>query len=76
MKIEDLFDNEAETMETLGQSALHKHRDMHGNSGVGSICDDNIESNFDQNKRDHEDKEWDVFLRIIQSVEKQAIKEF
>jgi hypothetical protein len=63
MKIEDLFDNEAEMMETLGQSVLDKYRDLYGKSGVGSVCGNNIESNFDQSKRDQEDKEWDDFLR-------------
>ena len=63
MKIEDLFDNEAEMMETLGQSVLDKYRDLYGKNGVGSVCDNNIESNFDQSKRDQEDKEWDDFLR-------------
>ena len=63
MKIEDLFDNEAEMMEILGQSALHKYIDMHGKSGVESVYNKSIESNFDQNKCDQEDKQQDDFLR-------------
>ena len=63
MKIEDLYDNDMEMMERLGQSVLEKYRELFGKVGTGSVLDDNIESECDQNKREKEDKEWDEFLR-------------
>ena len=63
MKIEDLYDNEAEMMASLGQLVLKKYRELNGNGGAVGVPDDQIESEHDQNKRDKEDKEWDEFLR-------------